>query len=232
MKKTAYLGAAAIAAFAASLAAPAAAQDAGTIEVKVLGTAVLPNGKIDSIEGGTLATTVEGLGVQTEASDNFVPTVAVEYFFSPNVSVETICCVTAHHVDATAPAALAGGNLVDKIHIIPATFTLKYHIGAPGSIRPYVGAGPTYFLFIKDEVGAGATAALGATDVKIDDTFGLALQAGVDIPLNDAFLLSFDAKRYFVKPNAHFYNATGTEVLETHHKLDPWVLSAGVGFRF
>ena len=232
MKKTAYLGAAPIVAIAAAFATPVAAQDAGTIEVKVLGSAVLPDGEIDSIEGGTLATTVAGLGVQTEASDNYVPTVAVEYFFSPNISVETICCVTAHHVNATAPTALDGATLADEIHIIPATFTLKYHFGAAGGIRPYVGAGPTYFLFLEDKAGAGATAALGATEVNLDDTFGLALQAGIDVPLNETFLLSLDAKRYFVAPNAHFYNATGTEVLETKHKLDPWVLSAGVGFRF
>jgi outer membrane protein len=27
-----------------------------------------------------------------------VPTIALEYFFTKNVSVETICCVTGHHV--------------------------------------------------------------------------------------------------------------------------------------
>ena len=30
----------------------------------------------------------------------------------------------------------------------------------------------------------------------------------------------------------HVYNAAGTEVLTTKHKLDPWVLSGGVTYRF
>lgn len=213
-------------------ASPALAQEAGDIQVKVLGTAVLPDGELDSIEGGTLASTVAGLGVTTEANDNYVPTVAIEYFVSPNISIETICCVTAHHVSAVTPTALAGANLVDKIHIVPATFTLKYHLGAAGGIRPYVGAGPTYFIFLGDEAGAGATAALGATGNHIDDTFGFALQAGVDIPVNEAMIVSADAKRYFVSPEVHWYDAAGTEVLHTQHNLDPWVLSVGVGFRF
>ena len=213
-------------------ASPVLAQQAGDIQVKVLATAVLPDGELDSIEGGTLASTVAGLGVETEANDNYVPTLAVEYFVSPNLSVETICCVTAHHVSATAPAALTGANLVDKIHIVPATFMLKYHFGAPGGIRPYIGAGPTYFLFLQDEAGAGAVAALGAASNHIDDTFGVALQAGIDVPVNEAMLLSLDAKRYFVSPDVHWYNAAGTEVLHTQHNLDPWVLSVGAGFRF
>lgn len=224
----------ALALFAAAtaLSQPALAQEAGTIQVKVLGTAVLADGKIKSVEGGTLAATVRGLGVKADANDNYVPTVAIEYFVNPNISVETICCTTAHSVDATAPAALAGANLVDKIHIIPATVTLKYHLGEAGGVRPYVGAGPSYFIFLKDKAGAGATAALGATRAQIDDTLGLAVQAGIDIPLNAGMGLSLDAKRYILRPNAHFYNAAGTEVLYTHHKLDPWVLSAGVAFQF
>jgi outer membrane protein len=30
----------------------------------------------------------------------------------------------------------------------------------------------------------------------------------------------------------HVRNAAGTEVLETSHKLDPWVVSAGISYRF
>lgn len=231
IKPSALLSSLALGALAVA-AAPAAAQEAGDIQVKLLGTAVLPDGKIKSIEGGTLDATVAGLGVQTEANDNYVPTLAIEYFATPNVSIETICCMTAHHVNATAPAALAGATLADEVHIIPATFTLKYHFGAPGGIRPYVGAGPTYFLFVKDRAGAGATAALGATRVQLDDTFGVALQAGVDVPVNAAMGVTLDAKRYFLRPDAHFFDAAGTELLHTRHKLDPWVVSAGVSFRF
>jgi outer membrane protein len=217
---------------ATALSQPVLAQEAGTVQVKVLATAVLPDGKVKSIDGGTLAATVAGLGVQTEANDNYVPTLAIEYFTSPNISIETICCTTAHHVSANAPAALDGAVLADKVLIVPATFTLKYHFGAPGGIRPYIGAGPSYFIFLKDRAGAGATSALGATNVTIDDTLGAAVQAGVDVPVNAVMSLSFDAKKYLMRPDAHFYNAGGTEVLLTHHKLDPLVLSAGVGFKF
>jgi outer membrane protein len=35
--------------------------------------------------------------------------------------------------------------------------------------------------------------------------FGVALQSGVDIALGHGYGLSFDAKKYFVSTNAHFY---------------------------
>lgn len=76
------------------------------------------------------------------------------------------------------------------------------------------------------------TRGLGATRQKINDKFGAAVQAGIDIPVNDKGLaVSFDAKRYFLRPTATWYAGT-TEVLQTKHKLDPWVISAGVAFRF
>lgn len=222
------LSAAALAALAgiAAFATPAAAEDdAGKLQVKLLGTAVLPDGKISDVNVdivGLPATT------QTAANDNVVPTVAIEYFFTDSLSLETICCFTQHDVDATA--GLPGAELVSDAQVIPATFTLKYHLDA-GGVKPYLGAGATYFLWVKDKPGA-ATIPLGVTDTDLSDEFGFVLQGGVDIPLGaKGFGLSFDAKKYFVGTTARWY-AGNTLAIETEHDLDPWVLSAGVSYRF
>ena len=64
------------------------------------------------------------------------------------------------------------------------------------------------------------------------DELGLALQAGIDIPVGErGMAVSLDAKRYFVGTTARWY-AGGTKVIETDHNLDPWVVSAGVAFHF
>lgn len=210
----------------ACLATPAQAEDrAGTFQIKLLGTGVLPDGKITEVR-----TDIVGLpaGTQTRANDNVVPTIAIEYFFSENVSVETICCLTQHDVDATS--GLPGAELVSNGKLIPATFTAKYHFDL-GAAKPYLGAGPTYFLWVDDEPGA-ATIPLGVTNFKFSNELGFALQAGVDIPLGDnGFALTLDAKRYFVNTTARWF-AGDTLAIETKHKLDPWVLSAGVAFGF
>lgn len=210
----------------ACLATPATAQDQdGKVQIKLLGTAVLPDGEITSVNEdivGLPATT------QTEANDNVVPTIAIEYFVSDNFSIETICCMTQHDVDAVS--GLPGAELVSNAKLIPATVTAKYHFDL-GGVKPYVGAGPAYFLWISDKPGA-ATVPLGVTDTDLSDEFGLALQAGIDVPLSDnGFGLTLDAKRYFIDTTARWY-VGDTLAIETEHKLDPWVLSAGVSYRF
>lgn len=205
----------------------------GKIQVKLLGTGVLPDGGLKSVKYvdpdllDTLLTVSPADEFDTRANDNVVPTLAIEYFFTPNISVETICCVTQHDVDGAN--GLAGTELVADARVIPATFTLKYHF-TDAPFKPYVGVGPTYFLWIQDKSGA-TTKALGADGQSMDDEFGFALQAGVDFPLNDKGMgLSVDAKKYFIDQTAHWY-AGGTEVLRTEHKLDPWVVSVGLTYR-
>ena len=128
----------------------------GRLQVKVLATGVLPDGKIDKVK-----TDLIGLpaGSQTKANDNVVPTLAVEYYATPNISVETICCFTQHHV--TGSGALAGANLVNHVLILPATVTLKYHLDA-GPIKPYIGIGPSLFVIFGEKPGSDARALGGA----------------------------------------------------------------------
>jgi len=198
----------------------------GKIQIKAMATLVAPDAKITSIELDNIGLPA---GTQTEADDNFVPTIAAEYFFTPNISVETICCVTQHDVTGTGP--LDGAGLVADANIIPATLTAKYHFGDGTGFKPYVGAGPTYFIFVDEKAGSTAQA-LGATRQKMNDKVGFALQAGFDLPLDDKGLgLSVDAKRYFVTTTARWY-AGQTELLRTRHKIDPWVISAGIAYRF
>ena len=209
------------------MASPALAQDrAGQVQLKLVGTAVLPDGKIDTVNADAVGLPAT---LQTRASDNYVPTIAVEYFFTNNFSVETIAGMTQHDVDATAGLPVAA-ELVADGKLIPATITAKYHFDL-GGIKLYVGAGPSYFLWVSQKPGA-AVVPLGVTSTKLSNELGLALQAGIDVPLGAKGLaLTLDAKRYFVGTTASWF-VGNTKVIETEHKLDPWVLSAGLAYRF
>lgn len=212
-------------------ATPAVAQGndadrAGDIQIKVLGTLVAPDGKITDIRvnAPNLPATT-----QTKASDNVVPTLAIEYFLTNNISIETIAGVTQHDVDATAGLPV-GAELVSDALLLPATVTAKYHFDL-GGVKPYVGAGVAYFMWLKDDPGA-ATLPLGVTETNLSDEFGVALQAGIDVPVNDKGLgVSVDVKRYFIDTTARWF-VGNTLAIETEHKLDPWVISAGVSYRF
>ena len=217
----------------ALLATPAMAQDgtrAGDIQVKLLGTYVAPDGAITDIN-----VNLTGLpaSTNTKANDNVVPTLAMEYFVTNNISIETIAGTTQHDVDATAGLPV-GAELVSDALLLPATVTAKYHFDLgpePGGVKPYVGAGAAYFIWLKDDPGA-ATLPLGVSETDLSDEFGLALQAGFDMPLNDkGFGLSVDVKRYFIETTARWFIGN-TLAIETEHKLDPWVISTGISYKF
>jgi outer membrane protein len=130
-----------LAASAALVSVPAFAQPSdaqGKIQIKLLGTAVLPDGKITDVRTDLLGLPPTA---QTKASDSFVPTIAAEYFLTPQFSIETICCVTPHEVQGAGP--IAGTKLVKNAVILPATVTLKYHLETGAGFKPYIGAGPS-----------------------------------------------------------------------------------------
>lgn len=221
-----FYGVLAASTLALTCATPSLAQDAGTIQLKGFVTGVLPDGEITEVRTDNIPLPA---GSQVRATDSVVPTIAAEYFISPSFSLETICCVTPHDVRGTG--AVAGAELIDDAIILPATVTAKLHLPLSGGLKPYVGAGPTYWFIFGEDVGADA-AALGATEVDLSDEFGFVLQAGVDVALNDRGLgLSLDAKRYFINTTATFLAGEAT-ALQTEHQLDPWVLSGGLTFRF
>lgn len=215
-----------LAAVAAIMAPVAAHAEKGDVQFKVLGTLVLPDGKATEFKFDALNLPA---GSQTKATDNFTPTVAIEYFVADNVSLETIAGVTRH--DVVGRGALAGTGLVSNADIVPATLTLKYHFGDEKGFKPYIGAGPSYFIFINEKSGR-TTTALGATRQKLDDKVGFALQTGFDLAVNDKGLgITVDAKRYFLRTDSHWYTGS-TEILNLRHKIDPWVISAGLAYRF
>ena len=175
---------------------PAAAQEsaryeAGDVQLKVVATAVLPDGEIDEV---TVDLVGLPAGTDTEASDNYVPTIAVEYFISESFSIETIAGTTQHDVD-TVSGFPAGTELVSDALLLPATVTGKLHLDTGSGIKPYVGAGVSYFIWLDVEPGA-AVVPLGVTRTELSDEFGFVLQAGVDVPVGDnGFGVTFRSTR-------------------------------------
>jgi outer membrane protein len=213
---TKLLAAAAVAALA--FAGVAQAQDfqpkaKGDIVLNVRATGVAPQGT-DPIT--TLAGAATGL--RADASYDVMPTIGVTYFFTDNIAAEIIAGTTNHTVKAKGP----GTDLkIKETWVLPPIVTLQYHFAPQSRVSPYVGAGLNYMLFYSGEDKNGFA-------LKIKDGFGTALQAGVDVALQGKWTLNLDAKKVFFDTKAvDKINGVKSKVT-----LDPWVLSAGVGYRF
>jgi outer membrane protein len=108
----------------------------------------------------------------------------------------------------------------------PVVLTATYSFGAPGTVRPYVGAGASYLKVF-------STGDADLAGLKVDSAWGAAVQAGVDVPLDTNWSLFLDVRKIFVKTSATgTVPALGGPPVLASVNLDPVVIHAGVGYRF
>jgi outer membrane protein len=159
-------------------------------------------------------------GAAISVDDAVMPEIDVTYFLSRNLALELAFTATHHDIDGEG--ALGLGGEVGDIWMGPATLMLQYHFDTWRGIKPYVGAGVNYTFFFNEDPGPAFTS------LDLDDSFGFALQAGVDIPLRDNWYLNFDVKKLWTDTDASVSGGLATGNVE----LDPWVVGVGLGYRF
>lgn len=197
----------------------------GNFMIRVLGSGVLPDEDAKPISvGGAVQPTYDA-----DLSDDYIPALTLTYFMNPNWSLELFCCFSKHDVKGTAGLDFAG-DLGDS-WLFPPSVTLQYHFTNMGRIKPYVGAGVTFIHFFNEGVGSGAAANLNVVNFEIDDAFGLALQAGVDLSLGGKWYLNADVKKIWLNTDATWTQNGGTKIV-SDLDIDPLIVSVGLGYRF
>jgi len=197
----------------ASVAGMASAQDfkpkqAGQITVITRVTTVAPDAS-----GKVLTSTNADTGLRVDVTDNTQPTLGFTYFFTDHIAVEAILGTTKHDIKAS-------GSKVAETWVLPPVVTAQYHFNPAGKVSPYVGAGINYMAFYNGKDTP--------MHVSVDDGFGTALQAGVDIALKGNWALNIDYKKVFFKSDAKIANG----VYHSKVTLDPAVTSIGIAYRF
>ncbi len=167
-------------------------------------------------------------GSEVGVSDSVMPEIDFTYMLTDNVGAELILATTKH--DAQGRGTLSGFDELASTWVLPPTLTLQYHFAPEAKIRPYVGAGVNYTIFYSTKASSALEAAIGATSVKMDDSFGYAVQAGVDIDLNEKVFLNLDVKYIDIDTTARL--RTGAATNTARISIDPIVAGVGVGFRF
>ena len=170
---------------------------------------------------------VSGVGVpagaDAETGDATTVIFVYERMLTPNIGAELVLGIPPRiKAKATGTVAFLGDDVLSAKNVAP-TFLVNYHFGAPGdTFRPYVGAGINYtkFVSVKSKL---------ATDVKMSDSTGWAVQAGIDYVMNKEWSLFASVAALKVKSKLV---ASGTTVLQTTIDFRPIVYSAGVGYRF
>lgn len=236
--KTFFRAAAVAAAFAVS---PAFAADLGTprlpVDSAVTATSFNPwmirlraLAVVPSASGSVVS---PALGPNLGISNSVVPELDITYFFTKNIAAELILGVTPHDVSPRGGLAGALGSTanIGRAWLLPPTLMLQYHFTDFGAFKPYVGVGLNYtFFFSTKSLGA-----LAATHDRfsIASNAGLALQVGFDYMIDRHWGVNVDVKKIFLRSNFRYSDSTGVNAPITGRAtIDPWLISAGVTYKF
>lgn len=159
-------------------------------------------------DNGTLA------GLSAEVSKQAGPSFNVSYFLTPNIAADLLLATPFRH-----DVSLNGTRIGDVEHL-PPVLSLQYHFAPQAKIRPYVGAGVNYTFFMHERAPA-----LG--NLKLEDSVGLAMQAGVDFAVDQHFSVGVDARYIDISSEVTLNGAN----IGTAH-IDPMVYSMTMAYRF
>ena len=175
--------------------------------VRVRAVHIDPADKSDPV-GGT------GASDRLTVSSKTIPELDVSYFFTPNLAAELILTYPQKH-----DVFLDGGKIGTFKHL-PPTLLAQYHFVLDAPIKPYIGAGVNYTTISKVDLLAGKAGLE-------HDSFGFALQAGVDYAIDKKWSLNVDVKKVQIRSDVFIGGAKASAV-----KVDPLLVGVGVGYRF
>lgn len=168
------------------------------------------------IDPDNKSTPVAGSGAsdRIDVESKTIPELDISYFFTPHISAELILTYPQKH-----KVRLDGAEIGSFKHL-PPTLTAQYHFAPGATINPYVGVGVNYTRISKVRLLDGAG------DLE-NDSWGLALQAGVDFRINERWSINADVKKVNIRSDVYVGGANAS-----HLKVDPLLFGLGVGYRF
>ncbi|MDD7970120.1 OmpW/AlkL family protein [Roseinatronobacter alkalisoli] len=156
---------------------------------------------------GTLAGAATSIGSSTR------PILTAEYFIQDNLGIELLAAVPFRHT-----ITIAGVGTATTKHL-PPTVSLNYHFTNDSAITPFLGAGINYTNFFSTRSALG--------NVRIKDSWGLALNAGVDFAVSERGAIRANLRWINIKPDVTLGGVNiGTA------KIDPWVAAVSYVHRF
>lgn len=214
-----------------TVAIPAMAYEAGDWLIRGRIININPQDSSSSLSTSGLGDIGKGIGVNSDT----IPELDITYMISRNWGVELILGYSEHtvrtHKAAGATVGSLGSRDVIDTKVLPPTLTLQYHFLPDSNIRPYVGAGINYTYFFDESVPSKSGVAAAGDKVKLDSSWGFAVQAGVDVAINDDWFVNLDVKYIDIDTTGHFKNTVAGSI-KVDSDIDPLVFGIGIGRRF
>jgi len=175
---------------------------------------------------------VTGSGVTVNDGNSL--DISIGYMLTDNFAIELLADLSSKH-DVSVfglPSGLnvPNGTKIIESNVLPPTLFAQYHFNPKGKIRPYAGLGLNYTLFFNDDFTTAAVSALGANNLDIDSSFGLAGQFGIDFEMKNNWSFNIDVKYIQIDTQATFDSALGPVSVDID--INPLVIGVGFGKTF
>jgi outer membrane protein len=164
--------------------------------------------------------------------DNTQLGLTIDYAFDDNWVLELVAATPFSH-DIQGTGGLAGNKIAD-IKQLPPSLIAQYHfLDSTYKFRPFIGVGINYTTFFDEQPSAALKATLGTDDVevKLDDSFGFAAQAGFNYMMSENWGLHGMVALIDIDTDATVY-ANGAKALTSTVEIDPVVGMFGVKYKF
>jgi outer membrane protein len=158
------------------------------------------------------------------------------YYITPNWAIAISAGVppplvikaTGFSVDGFGTNPL-GTNLVGDVRFGPLMGLVQYHFNQFGAIQPYLGAGAAYVVMFSNN-SSGIL-----SNFSVDPTFCFVVQGGANLMLTQNWGVFVDVKKLiYLNPNfqGNLLNINPPIHIRTLGKIDPWVVSTGITFKY
>lgn len=224
------------------------AHQAGDIVIRGGLTNVAPDASSSPILAGTLdlgqALPSVGSSLTVDVDNNTQLGLNFAYFLTDNLNIEVLAATPfSHDIEIVGV-----GKLAETKHLPPTITANYFFLDASSKFQPYVGAGINFTVFFDESFDQGAVelvesltqtdlgAAATVSNLSLDNSFGLSVQAGFDYELSDGLFLNASIRYIDIETEASF-DISGVEDVATSGsiqtvQIDPMVYTISLGYKF
>lgn len=156
------------------------------------------------------------------------------YMVDDKWGIELLAATPFEHDIAVENTGIAAGSTK---HLPPTLSVQFYPRGGKDGWQPYIGVGVNYTVFFDEDADNQLIDFLGVddADLSLDDSFGLAAQAGVDIPFGEHWAVNLAVQYIDIDTEAEVNaKVAGESVAKVNFDvdIDPWVYTVGIAYKF
>jgi outer membrane protein len=185
---------------------------------------------IEQVAGLQAGSTAVAVNTNTQLGLTF------DYRINPNWAVQLIAATPFSH-DIKVKGSAIDGLKVGKTKHLPPTLLAQYHF-MPGhqTFDPFIGVGLNYTVFFDEKIDGQLEGALDALNVtaandnvalKLKSSYGLALQAGVNIKLTDSLGIHAMLSKMDIDTTGRV-QVNGNTIQSVDVDIDPYVAMIGL----